>query len=112
MTEPSAKHIERKLREFAPDAEIHFELVGVTEQQIVAWELPTRETKRGKNAHAKNFVGDSCELDAIPPDRLRDLVSSCIERHIDRGRLAALQAAEESEREALKMFAQSWRAAP
>ena len=108
----SAKHIERKLREFAPNAEIHFELVGVTEQQIVDWKLPTRETKRGKNAHAKNFVGDSCELDAIPPDRLRDLVSLCIDRHIDRGRLAALHTAEGSEREALKMFAQSWRAAP
>ncbi len=108
----SAKHIERKLREFAPNAEIHFELVGVTEQQIVDWKLPTRETKRGKNAHAKNFVGDSCELDAIPPDRLRDLVSLCIDRHIDRGRLAALQAAEGSEREALKMFAQSWEARP
>jgi hypothetical protein len=110
--EHSAKHIERKLREFAPGAETHFELVAVTEQQIVDWKLPTRETKRGKNAHAKNFVGDSCELDAIPPDRLRDLVSLCIDRHIDRGRLATLQAPEGSEREALKMFAQSWEARP
>jgi hypothetical protein len=108
----SSKHIERKLREFAPDAEIHFELVAVTEQQIVGWKLPTRETKRGNNAHAKNFVGDSCELDAIPPDRLRDLVRERIERHVDQHSLATLRAAEESEREALKMFAQSWDARP
>ena len=104
----SAKHIERKLREFAPDAEIHFELVAVTEEQIEEWELPTRETKREGNRHAKNFEGDSCELDTIPPDKLRDLVRECIMRHIDRDHFATVQAAEESERAALKMFAQSW----
>jgi hypothetical protein len=108
--EHSAKHIERKLREFAPGAEIHFELVAVTEEQIEEWELPTRETKREGNRHAKSFEGDSCELDSIPPDRLRDLVRACIMRHIDPARLAVLQAAEESERAALKMFAQSWKA--
>jgi hypothetical protein len=100
----------RSRREFAPDAEIHFELVAVTEEQIEEWGLPTRETKREGNRHAKNFEGDSCELDSIPPNRLRDLVRECIARHIDRDRLAILQAAEESERDALQMFAQSWRA--
>jgi hypothetical protein len=75
----SAKHIERKLREFAAGCEIHFELMAVTPQQIEEWKLPTRETKRvtaegKKNQHANNFVGDSCELDAIPPDKLRALV--------------------------------------
>jgi hypothetical protein len=108
----SAKHIERKLREFAPDAEIYFELVGVTEQQIKEWSLPTRVTKREDNRHANNFEGDSCELDSIRPDLLRDLVRECIERHVDQDSLATLQAAEKSEREALEMFAQSWRAAP
>ena len=65
----SAKHIERKLREFAPGAEIHFELVAVTKEQIEQWGLPTRETKRKGNRHAKSFEGDSCELDSIPPTR-------------------------------------------
>jgi DNA-binding transcriptional ArsR family regulator len=108
----SAKHIERKLREFAPDAEIHFELVAVTEQQIKEWNLPTRETKRGDNRHAKNFEGDSCELDSIRPDLLRDLVRERIERHVDQDSLATLQAAEKSERGALEMFAESWRGRP
>ena len=49
-----------------------FELVAVTKEQIEQWGLPTRETKREGNRHAKNFEGDSCELDFIPPDRLRD----------------------------------------
>jgi hypothetical protein len=106
--EVSARHIERKLREFAPAAEIHFELAAVTEQQIREWNLPTRPTKRTGNRHAKNFVGDSCELDAIPPDQLRLLMRDCIERHIDQHHLATLRAAEESEREALEMFARQW----
>ena len=111
----SANHIERKLHEFAPDAEIHFyELMAVTPQQIEEWKLPTRETKRvtdkgKKNQHAKSFVGDSCELDAIPPDKLRDLVRSCIEEHVDQDRIAVLQTVEQSEREALKMFADEWK---
>jgi hypothetical protein len=83
--------------------------VAVTEEQIEEWELPTRETKREGNRHAKNFEGDSCELDAIPPDKLRDLVRECIARHIDQARLATVLAAEKSERAALKMFAQSWK---
>jgi hypothetical protein len=110
----SARHIERMLREYAPGAEIHFELVAVTPEQIagsLGTPLSTRPTKREKNRHAKDFVGDSCELEAIPPDQLRMLVRDCIERHIDRNRLAVLQEAEKSERQALEMFAQKWRAA-
>ena len=63
----SAKHIERKLREFAPSAEIHFELVAVAKEQIEQWRLPTHETKREGNRHAKSFEGDSCELELHSP---------------------------------------------
>ena len=63
----SAKHIERKLREFAPSAEIHFELVAVAKEQIEQWQLPTHETKREGNRHAKSFEGDSCELELHSP---------------------------------------------
>jgi hypothetical protein len=47
--DPSGVHvdrrIERDLREFAPDAEIHFERVAVTEEQIHRWRLPTRRAE-------------------------------------------------------------------
>jgi hypothetical protein len=108
----AAVHIERALRGFAPDAEIHFESVAVTPDQITAWKLPTRPTKREGNRHAKDFIGDSCELDAIPPLQLRELVRGCIERHIDAGRFETMKVAEESEREALAMFARNWRSQP
>jgi hypothetical protein len=38
-------NVNHRLREFAPNAEIHFERVAVTRKQIVDWSLPTRPTK-------------------------------------------------------------------
>ena len=104
----SARDIEAKLRRFAPDADIHFETVAVAPDQIRDWKLPTRPTKRKGNAHAKGFAGRSVELDAIPAPRLRHLVRRCIERHINKKRLAVLETAEKSERELLLTLAQSY----
>jgi hypothetical protein len=102
----AAETIERNLREFAPDAEIHFERVAVTPWQIKHWNLPTRPTK-ASDSRSKNWKGgDSVELDAIKPKDLRALVRSCIERHLPQDQLEILMAAEESEREQLRIFAQ------
>jgi hypothetical protein len=95
----AARDIERKLRGFAPGCEIHFERVAVTEQQIVDMNLPTRPTKREGNNHAKGFIGDSVDLDAMPPAELRRVTRDCIERHIPTGYMHTLLAAEASERE-------------
>jgi hypothetical protein len=50
--DPSGVHIDRviekRLREFAPDAEIHFKRVAVTKDQIAQFELPTRPTKKDR----------------------------------------------------------------
>jgi hypothetical protein len=63
------KHVQTKLREFAPDVEIIFERIAVTEQQIAAYNLPTRPTKI-TDSRAKSFVGESVEVDAIPHQHL------------------------------------------
>jgi hypothetical protein len=81
-----------------------FERVAVTPAQVEQWDLPTRPTKRAGNAHAKDFAGDSVELDAIPPLELRGLVRACIERHVNRRALEVLRVAEESERDILRAF--------
>ena len=94
----AARDIEAKLRRYAPDAEIHFERPAVTREQVEQWNLPTRPTKM-TDTRAKNFVGTSVELDAIPAAKLRELVRGCIERHIDPHKLALTRVAEESERE-------------
>jgi hypothetical protein len=104
--DPSGVHIDRsiekRLREFAPGADIHFERVAVRPEQIEEWDLPTRPTEREGNAHAKSFQGDSVEVDAIEPQQLRQLVHDCIVKHIDTNALDVLEAAEKSERETLR----------
>jgi hypothetical protein len=87
--------------------DFYFERVAVTPEQIARWKLPTRPTKTEAegNRHAKDFSGDSVELDAIPIPQLYQLVRDCIERHIDPRQLAILRAAEASERETLLQLA-------
>jgi hypothetical protein len=96
--------IERRLREFAPEAEIHFDRVAVTPEQITKWNLPTRPTKR-TGTHHKGFEGRSVEVDAIPASKLRELVRDCIEQHVDQRQLQITRVAEESERGLLIDFA-------
>lgn len=98
------KQVERGLREHAPEADIHFERVAVTEQQIVDWNLPTRPTKT-TDFRSRGFHGASVDLDAVPAWRLRALVRECIEQHIDQAKLRITKLAEESERTILLKLA-------
>jgi hypothetical protein len=100
----AARDIEAKLRRYAPEAEIHFERPAVTRAQVEEWDLPSRPTKQA-DTRAKKFVGTSVELDAIPAQKLRQIVRECIERHVDQRQLEVLKIAEASERDFLKMVA-------
>jgi hypothetical protein len=101
----AAEKIEQTLRELAPDAEIHFQRVAVTPEQIELWNLASRPTKTSDTRSKSWMGGDSVELDAISPADLRDLVEDCITRHLDSDQLETLQVAEKSEREVLRHFA-------
>jgi hypothetical protein len=95
----AGEKIEETLRELAPDADIEFERIAVTEEQIADWDLPTRPTK-ASDTRAKAFGSTlSVELDAIEPNQLRALVQEVIERHLPPEQFEILKAAEESERE-------------
>jgi hypothetical protein len=98
------RNVESRLREFAPDAEIHFERVAVNQQQIEELNLPTRPTKKS-DTRSKGFEGESVEVDAIPPDLLRSLAENFIIQHIDDHQYEVMQIAERSERKVLEMFA-------
>src|SRR5215469_6725067 len=50
----AGEKIEETLREMAPDADITFERIAVTEEQIDDWDLPTRPTKKS-DTRSKNF---------------------------------------------------------
>jgi hypothetical protein len=93
----AGEKIEGTLRELAPDADITFERVAVTEEQIDDWDLPTRPTKKS-DTQSKAFGEISVELDAIEPNQLRALVQDVIERHLPQRQFEVLKAAEESER--------------
>jgi hypothetical protein len=103
--DPSGEDITRAVREgieeFAPDAEIYFERIAVTQQQINEMNLPTRPTKTSDTRH-KNFDGESVEVDAIPPSDLREMVEECIEFHVDADALERTKRIERAEREMMK----------
>jgi hypothetical protein len=105
--DPSGVDIPRNVvtpREFAPDAEIHFERIAVNQRQIRELQLPTRPTKK-TDSRSKSFEGESVEVDAIPPNVLREMVERCITQHVNQGALEVMQVAEQSERDYLLMLA-------
>jgi hypothetical protein len=66
--------------------------------------LPTREPKRKSRADQLWPHPFACELDAIEPDDLRELVHWAIEYHLPPDQLRVLQVAEASERELITLF--------
>ena len=103
--DPSGVDIPRKveadLRTFAPDADLSFERVAVTPEQIEEWKLPTRPTKK-TDTRARHFEGESVEVDAIPPAQLRTICRGCVEQHIDVRALEQTQLVEQAERDTLR----------
>jgi hypothetical protein len=95
----AGEKIEETLRELAPDADIVFQRIAVTPEQIADWDLPTRPTK-ASDTRSRSFGSSvSVELDAIEPNQLRALVQEAIEHHLPLEQFEKLKAAEESERD-------------
>jgi hypothetical protein len=99
----AGEKIEETLRAMAPAAEIHFERLAVTPEQIKDWNLPSRPTK-ASDSRAKNFGDISVELDAIDPDSLRDLVADAIVAHLPLDQFEVLKVAEASERTLIRQL--------
>jgi len=110
----SARSLHEKLKRFAKKkgVTVVFEVIAVTEQQIRDLRLPTREPKRKSAADKKWPFAFACELDAIPPDYLRELVREAIERHLPADQFRILKIAEESERAVIRQLVASIGAAP
>ena len=89
---------------------IRFERVAVVPWQIDAWGLPTRPTK-SSDSRSKSFVGQSVELDAIPPDDLRALVRERLSMHVSSDELELAREADRLERQTLEAIASNLRAA-
>jgi hypothetical protein len=114
--DPSGKCLLEKIgpglrRHLGDDVEIHVHDLAVTPEQIEEWGLPTRPTKIKQNSHFRRFeetygrrlARTSCELDAIPPNTLRSLVSDAIEsRWSNKYELEQLKIEEQAEQELIK----------
>jgi hypothetical protein len=107
--ERAFRAVERELPNFAPDTPIYVERLAVTEQQIEAWNLPTRPAKRSDPEAAKWGDKPAVELDAINPKQLVELVEDAITAHVDDHAWEIEQRIEEEEREGLLALAEGWR---
>ncbi len=109
-----AEKVESELVERAPLSEVEVERLAVNREQIERWNLPTRPTK-ASDTRARRFQEshgtESVELDAIPPDTLRNLVKDAIEEHMDSWHLQQLRLAEREERSVLRQLFSSGGAA-
>lgn len=107
--DPSGLDIERfvtdTVRELAPGAEIRVQRLAVTEDQIRQFNLPTRPTKKS-DSRAKNFHGESVEVDAISGELLKDICRAAILSHLDTREVEQLRIVEEGERDWLLDLAQ------
>jgi hypothetical protein len=96
----AARSLQEKLERFADErgVAVFFETIAVDIAQIVELGLPTREPKRNTEADKRWPYAIACELDAIPPHKLRDIVEQAIKQHLPARQLEVLKVAEESER--------------
>jgi hypothetical protein len=100
-----AERIEAGLREHIPaHQDLKAVRVAVDYEQIQEYDLVTRPVKKS-DTDAAEFVrryGDvSCELEAMPPTRLRRLLAEHLHEHMSKGWLRTLKLAEEEERKGL-----------
>jgi hypothetical protein len=96
--------LERELRRHLdPNVDLHFERIGITEEQIQAYDLPTKPRKAGDRRAL--HVAAMVEAEAMPAHILRQLLREHIEAYMPEGALAAAKVAEESEREHIDYMA-------
>ncbi len=88
--------VERFGREYG--VPVAFYSLGLSLQQVMSMNLPTRPAK-GSTVADRRWAHDfAAELDAIPPDTLRDMVREAIERHLPAEQLEYLKTVEQLER--------------
>jgi hypothetical protein len=88
----------------AEAADLHVRRLALTPYQVQLYNLPTRPGKE-RDPNAAEFrrrVGECVELDAMPPNTLRNLVRQKLESHMDSEYLRQLKLAEQEERRGLR----------
>ena len=92
------------LREFS-NKTIHVKRAMLSREQVVNWNLPTRDPKANDMKRGYDFCA---ELDAVPPSKLREEVEACITEHVSSSQLNQLREIEALERDSIMTFAKSF----
>lgn len=77
---------------------VDFERVALTAEQVAEYDLPTAPPK-ASDSRAKGWKGGTCQLEALPPNVIADILREAIERHFDFVQYGMDEASEERERE-------------
>lgn len=97
--------IERELREHLPDdIDMDFQRIAITEEQIEAYNLPTKPRKAGDKR--AQHIAATVEAEAMPAHVMCELLREAVEALLPDGALEAAKVAEESERDGLRALAQ------
>jgi hypothetical protein len=78
---------------------VEAERVALTHAQVTAYGLPTAPPK--KNNRGKRWEGETCQLEALPPNLLAELIEDAIAAHFNPGALERQIAIEEEDRATL-----------
>lgn len=65
---------------------VEFVRVALTAQQVMEYDLPTAPAK-SSDTRSKKWAGGTCQLEALPPNMIADILRSAIFDHIDFDRL-------------------------
>ena len=80
--------------------EVQFERVALTRAQVAEYDLPTAPPK-ATDSRSKAWEGGTCQLEALPPNVIADILREALWRHIDPTRYREDCKAEEADREAI-----------
>lgn len=95
MTEDAAAfaEVDRTIATSSIDAQ----RVALTREQVIEFDLPTAPAK-ATDSRSNGWHGGTCQLEALPPDELADVVRGAILARFDRGKLATVLREERAER--------------
>lgn len=103
--------IERELRQHLnPDVSLDFRRIGITSEQIVEHDLPTKPRKSGDRRSL--HIAETVEAEAMPAGIMRQMLRDHIEALLPPRALEIARAAELSEREHILTFANLARGRP
>jgi hypothetical protein len=68
-----------------PGSQLRAERVALTENQVGEYELPTAPPKR-TDSRSASWEGETCQLEAMPPDILETVVDDAIQGHLNMDR--------------------------